>query len=78
MPQIETMSLDEKLAISNKAIALRQTGDEEGYDRLMRTIPLPPYVAKVFKDKVGLDCLLKLNWNLSEVEAEFGSDWLLR
>jgi len=77
MPQVETMTLDEKFAIGKKAFALRDAGDEEGYNRLMRTIPLPPYLAKVFKDKVGLDCLIKLDWNLSEVEAEFGADWLL-
>ena len=76
MPQIETMTLDEKLAISCKAAALRQAGDEEGASRLMKTAPLPPYLAKVIKEKVGLDCLLSLGWNLSEVEAEFGSDWL--
>jgi len=35
----ETMTLDEKLAISNKACALFKAGDEEGYSRLMRTIP---------------------------------------
>ena len=74
MPQ--TMTLDEKLAISNRAIALKQAGDREGYSRLLKTAPLPPYIAKVVKEKVGLDCLLQLGWNLSEVEAEFGSDWL--
>ena len=70
------MTLDEKLAISNRAIALKQAGDREGYSRLLKTAPLPPYIAKVVKEKVGLDCLLQLGWNLSEVEAEFGSDWL--
>jgi hypothetical protein len=76
MPQIETMTLDEKLAISNKALDLLDAGDREGYNRLMKTAPLPPYIAKVIKEKVGLDCLLKLGWNLSEVEAEYGSNWL--
>ena len=78
MPQIETMSLDEKLAISCKAAELSKAGDEEGALRLMKTAPMPPYIAKVYKDKLGLDTLLSLGWNLSEVEAEFGSDWLLR
>ena len=76
MPQIETMSLDEKLAISNKALDLLDAGDREGYSRLMKTAPLPPYLAKVIKEKVGLDCLLNLGWNLSEVEAEYGYNWL--
>jgi hypothetical protein len=36
----ETMTLDEKLAISCKAAALRQAGDREGYIRLMKTHPI--------------------------------------
>ena len=72
----QTMTLDEKLAIACKAAALSDAGDKEGYSRLMRTIPLPPYLAKVIKDKVGLDILLNTGWNMSEVEAEFGSSWL--
>ena len=71
-----TMNLDEKLTIGCKAAELRKAGDEEGSTRLMKTIPLPPYLAKVIKEKVGLDCLLSTGWNMSEVEAEFGSDWL--
>jgi hypothetical protein len=74
MPQ--TMTLDEKLAISNKACLLWQAGDKEGYDRLTKTIPMPPYLAKIMKDKVGLDFLLNGGWNLSEVEAKFGSAFL--
>jgi len=74
MPQ--TMTLDEKLSISNRAFDLLDAGDREGFSRLIRTAPLPPYLAKVMKEKMGLDFLLKSGWNLSEVEAEFGSQWL--
>ena len=73
---LQTMTLDEKLAIACKAASLREAGDREGYLRLMKTAPMPPYLAKVIKEKVGLDCLLQTGWNLSEVEAEFGSSWL--
>ena len=76
MPQIETMTLDEKLAIACKAAALRQAGDEEGALRLMKTAPMPSYIAKVIKEKVGADFLINSGWNLSEAEAEFGSGWL--
>jgi hypothetical protein len=76
MQQHQTMTLDEKLAISNKAVALGKAGDEEGYNRLTKSIPLPPYLAKVIKEKVSLDVLLNGGWNLSEVEAEFGPSWL--
>jgi hypothetical protein len=74
----QLMTLDEKFAIGHEALALKQAGDIEGYERLMRTMPMPHYLAKVYKDKLGLDVLLSLGWNLSEAEAEYGSDWLLR
>jgi len=78
MPQAQTMTLDEKLAISCKAAELRKAGDEEGAIRLLRTAPMPPYLAKVAKEKIGVDFLINGGWNLSEAEAEFGQDWLSR
>ena len=74
MPQ--TMTLDEKLTISNKALDLLDAGDQEGYMRLMKTAPMPPYLAKILKDKMGSDFLVKGGWNLSEAEDEFGRNWL--
>jgi hypothetical protein len=76
MPQIETMTLDEKLAISNRAFELLDAGDKEGFSRLIRTAPMPPYLAKIYKEKVGVEELINGGWNLSEAEAEFGQDWL--
>ena len=76
MSQSQAMTLDEKLAIGCKAAALRKAGDDEGAMLLMKTAPIPPYIAKVIKEKVGLDCLLSTGWNMSEVEAEFGPEWL--
>jgi len=72
------MTVEEKLTISNKACLLRRAGDEEGYERLTKTIPLPPYLAKIAKEKIGVDFLVNGGWNLSEAEAEFGSDWLTK
>jgi len=74
----ETMSIHDKLVISNKALALKDAGDNDGYSRLVRSIPMPPYLAKVMKERVGTDYLINGGWNLSEAEAEFGTDWLNR
>ena len=76
MPQAQTMTIDEKLAISNKAFRLLDTGDKEGFNRLIKTAPLPPYLAKVYKEKIGAKQLIESGWNLSEAEAEFGPGWL--
>jgi len=72
----QTIILDEKLAIGCKVAELRKAGDEEGAMRLMKTVPMPPYLAKVMKEKVGPDYLISGGWNLSE--AEFGPDWISR
>jgi hypothetical protein len=72
------MTLDEKLAISCKAAALWDAGDREGYMRLIKTAPMPPYLAKIYKEKVGVKQLIESGWNLSEAEAEFGPGWLNR
>jgi hypothetical protein len=72
------MTFDEKLAISNKACLLLKAGDREGYSRLTKTIPLPPYLAKIMKEKVGPEYLINSGWNLSEAEAEFGPGWFSR
>ena len=74
----ETMTLDEKLDITLRAFALKEAGDGEGFSRLLRTAPLPPYLAKIYKEKIGVEQLLKSGWNLSEAEAEFGPGWLTR
>ena len=70
------MTLDEKLAISCRSVELGKAGDEEGASRLIRSIPMPPYLAKVYKEKVGVKELIESGWNLSEAEAEFGKNWL--
>jgi len=70
------MTLDEKLAISRRAFELLDAGDREGYSRTIRTAPMPPYIAKVMKEKMGTSFLIEGGWNLSEAEAEFGRDWL--
>jgi len=74
MPQ--TMTLDEKLTIGCKAAELWKAEDEEGAMRLMKTTPMPSYIAKVMKEKVGVDYLINSGWNLSKAETEFGRDWL--
>ncbi len=78
MPQAQTMTLDEKLAIGCKAAELWDAGDKEGYIRLMKTVPMPPYLAKVMKEKMGSDYLINGGWNLSEAEAKFGLNWISR
>jgi hypothetical protein len=74
----ELMTLHEKLVIGVKSIKLREEGTFEEADKLMKSTPLEPFLAKFIKDYLGLDALLESGWNLAEAEAEFGSDWLTK
>ena len=64
MPQSQTMSLDEKLATINQAFIQKKAGDIESYNRLMKTVPSPPYLAKIAKEKISLDFLLSLGFTV--------------
>jgi hypothetical protein len=73
----ETMTLKEKLSIGVKAAELRDAGRDGDALALEKTVPMPPFLAKILKEKAG-DYLIKSGWNLSEAEAAFGKDWLSR
>jgi hypothetical protein len=74
----QMMTLKEQLAIGVKAIELRNAGKDDEAMALAKTAPMPPFLAKILKEKVGTDYLIKSGWNLAEAEAEFGPDWLSR
>jgi hypothetical protein len=77
MPPVAVMPLKEKLAISLKAIEAQKQGNEDEYMRIMmEEMPMPPYMAKFAKEYLGADFLIKGGWNLTEANAEYGSDWL--
>lgn len=72
----QLMTEKEKAAITVRAIALRKEGKEDEAMALLKTTPMPPFLAKVTKEKMGIEYLD--GWNLSEAEAKFGPDWLNR
>jgi hypothetical protein len=76
MPQTHTMTLEEKTAIGLKALELNKQGKPEECERMMKQIPLQPYLAKFAKEHFGADFLTKYGWNLSEADAEYGPGWL--
>jgi hypothetical protein len=76
MEQKQMMTIHEKLAVLKKAREYRQAGNKAEADRITLELPMPPYIAELFKDCLGADFLIKGGYNLSEAEAEFGPDWL--
>jgi hypothetical protein len=76
MTQVQTMSQEEEATILVKAHELKKQGRLDEYEKTMKQIPLPPYLAKIAKKYFGAETLVKTGWNLAAAEAEFGSDWL--
>jgi hypothetical protein len=72
------MTLHEKLALVVKSIELEDQGKIEEAEQVKSQLPLAPYLAKFAKEYFGADFFKTYNWNLTEAEAEFGSDWLAK
>jgi hypothetical protein len=71
-------TIQEKLKVGMKAIEARNQGNMAEFEKITRSIPMTPYLAKFAKDYIGADFLLKSGWNLSEAESTYGSDWLTK
>jgi hypothetical protein len=78
MLQTQPMTLHEKLEIGAKCRELEKQGKFDEAQKLEKSIPLAPYLAKVAKEKIGADFLINQGFNLSEAETEFGKDWLTK
>ncbi|GHU44351.1 hypothetical protein FACS1894190_15660 [Spirochaetia bacterium] len=72
------MTLHEELQLCMKSIELEDAGKPEEASKVLKTIPMPPWLAEWNKKYVGADYLRNSGWNLSAAEAEFGTDWLDR
>jgi hypothetical protein len=62
--------------IAHEALELRMQGKVEESRAMLKLIPISPGVAYAIKRREGLDALLARGYNLSEVEAKFGKEWL--
>ncbi|GHV76685.1 hypothetical protein AGMMS49942_15060 [Spirochaetia bacterium] len=72
------MTLHEELVLRIKCNELERQGKTEEAGRIRKTLPLPPWLAEWGKKYMGADFLINGNWDLSEAEEAFGSDWLSR
>ncbi|MDR1470208.1 MAG: hypothetical protein LBT00_13065 [Spirochaetaceae bacterium] len=78
MEQKRKMTTGERLDVLMKAEEYRQAGNEAEADRITLGLPMPLYMAEFVKKYFGAEALIKGGYNLSEVEAECGPDWLTR
>jgi hypothetical protein len=72
------MTLEEQADIMYKAVMLRKKGEEEEALRLIKSVPLPPYLAKIGKEVYGADFLVEYGYNLLEADEAYGKDWLYK
>jgi hypothetical protein len=72
------MTEDEKVAIAMEAEKFWEQGRIDEARALEKSMPLPAYLAKMLKEKVGVDFLVQGGWNLAEAEAEYGQGWINR
>ena len=72
------MTEREKADIIMKSLELEKAGRKEEALNMRKAIPMPAYLAKIFKEKVGADFLIQTGRNLAEAEVAYGSGWLAR
>ncbi|GHV43315.1 hypothetical protein AGMMS49546_24540 [Spirochaetia bacterium] len=70
------MPLEDELDITVKSIELRKQGKTEEAEKLIKQVPLSPWLAQWAKKRMGADFLVKYGWNLAGAEAEYGPGWL--
>jgi hypothetical protein len=72
------MTDKEKLQTMYNAVMLRREGKEDEATCLIRSVPLMPGMAKIFKEVYGADFVLECGYNLLEADEAYGKDWLYK
>jgi hypothetical protein len=72
------MTLEEKWDLLDAIKAAEDADDEAEAERLMRTLPLAPALARIAKENYGKEFLIEHGYNLSEANVEYGDGWLDR
>lgn len=73
-----TLTREETLKIIQDAQAARRRGDYEEASRISKQLPLAPHLAMFLKEELGPENLITEGYDLSEAEAEYGKDWLIK
>ena len=71
-----TMSKERRKEITDQALAAFKTGDKELAYRIIMQIPLDIPTARVLKADWGVERLKNCGFNLDDVVAAYGKEWL--
>jgi hypothetical protein len=72
------MTIEEKAKVIYEAVLLFDEGKDEEASQLIRSVPMPPSLAKNVKEIYGADLLLENGYNLLEANKTYGKDWLYK
>jgi hypothetical protein len=75
---VAKLTLEQKAEIIEKPLEADARGDYDEGSRLLRQLPIAPWLAKAGKEVWGKEFLLENEYDLSEAEAAYGKDWLSR
>jgi hypothetical protein len=78
MAEKRKMTTEERLDVIMKAHEYMEAGNKAESQRLVLGLPMPRYLAEFAKEFSGADFLIQNGYNLTEVEAECGPDWLTK
>jgi hypothetical protein len=70
------LTREQEAEIIEKSLEADARGDREESCRLLKQLPLEPWLAKAGKEVCGKDFLLENGFDLSKAEAAYGKDWL--
>lgn len=73
-----SMTKEESNAILDAATDCMERGDIEGYDRIIRKLPLVPNIALMKLDDMGKEKLLASGYNLKDADIVYGEGWMDR
>jgi hypothetical protein len=72
------MDDEEKCEIMYQAALLFNKGKDKEATLLVKSVPLEPELAKIFKEVYGSNFLLECSFNLLEADEAYGKNWLYR
>ena len=74
--QMADEPMEDELDVLIEMAALIEQGKEEEAFKLQKKVTLPHYMGQYAKDFLEPDWLKNCGWNLSEVEAVYGKDFI--
>ncbi|MDR3038019.1 MAG: hypothetical protein LBV21_01830 [Candidatus Adiutrix sp.] len=75
-PILTKVSQEEYDAIMAEADVALEQGDSDEYNRILRALPLSPFLADDLKRSIGIQGMIEERINLSRAVEAYGEEWL--